>query len=72
MGPTTPKKQRAAPQAAVLAHWERVGEAVDNENFALQFFDQGRSSLWEAYGLNDQLVSRLTLEAGGVRFDKTE
>ena len=29
LGPTTPKKQRAAPQAAVLAHWERVGEAVD-------------------------------------------
>ena len=28
MEPTTPKKQLAAPQAAVLAHWERVGEAV--------------------------------------------
>ena len=26
MGPTTPKKQRVAPQAAVLTHWERVGE----------------------------------------------
>ena len=31
MGPTTPKKQRVAPQAAVLAHWERVGEFADNE-----------------------------------------
>ena len=25
MGPTTPKKQRVAPQAAVLAHWGSVG-----------------------------------------------
>ena len=49
MGPTTPKKQRAAPQAVVLAHWEHVGEAVDNENLALQLFGQGRSrSLREA------------------------
>ena len=72
MGPTTSKKQRAAPQAAVLAHWERVGEAVDNENLALLHFDQGRSGLWEAYGLNDQLVSKLTLKAGGVRSHKTD
>ena len=35
MGPTTPKKQRVAPQAAVLAHWERVGEFADNENLAM-------------------------------------
>ena len=72
MGPTTPKKQRAAPQAAVLAHWERVGEAIDNENLALQLFDQGRSSLWDAFGLNDQLVSKLTLKAGGLRSHKTD
>ena len=32
LGPTTPKKQRVAPQAAVLAHWGSVGEAIDNEN----------------------------------------
>ena len=67
MGPTTPKKQRAAPQAAVQAHWERVGGAVDNENLELLHFDQGRLGLWEAYGLDDQLVSKLTLKAGGTR-----
>ena len=72
MGPTTPKKQRAAPQAAALAHWERVGKAVDNRNLALQLFDQGRSSLWEACGRNDQLVSKLTLKAGGFRSHKTD
>ena len=72
LGPTTPKKQRAAPQAAVLAQWERVGEAVKNEDLALQSFDQGRSSLWQAYGLNDQLVSKLTLKAGGVRSRKID
>ena len=54
--PTTPKKQRAAPQAAVLAHWERGGEAVDNENLALRPWDQGRPGPFAAYGLNDQLV----------------
>ena len=42
MEPTTPKKQRAAPQAAVLAHWERCGDAATNEDLALQRFDQGR------------------------------
>ena len=72
MGPTTPKKQRAAPQAAVLAHWGSVGEATDNQNLALQRFDQGRSKLWEAYGLNDQLGLKLTLKAGGVRTHKTD
>ena len=59
MEPTTPTKQRVATQAAVLAHWEKVGEAADNENHALQRFDQRRSKLWEAYGLNDQLESKL-------------
>ena len=72
MGPTTHKKQRAAPQAAVLAHWERVGEAFDNENLALLHFDQGRLGFWEAYGLDDQLVSKLTLKAGGVCSHKTD
>ena len=72
MGPTTPKKQRAAPQAAVLAHWERFGETVNNGDLALQLFDQGQPSLWEAYGLNDQLMSKLTIKAGGVRSDKTD
>ena len=72
MGPTTPKKQRAAPQAAVLAHWERFGEAINNEDLALQHFDQERPGSWEAYGLNDQLVSKLTLKAGGVRSHKID
>ena len=72
MGPTTLKRQRVAPQAAVLAHWGIVGDAVDNENPALQRFDQRRSKLWEAYGLNDQLESKLTLKAGGVRSHKTD
>ena len=72
MGPTTPKKQRVAPQAAVLAHWERVGEFTDSENLAMQRFDQRRSKLWEAYGLNDQLESKLTLKAGSVRSHKTD
>ena len=72
MGPTTPKKQRVAPQAAVLAHWGSVGDAINNENLALRRFDQGRSRLWEAYGLNDQLESKLTLKAGGVRSHKTD
>ena len=56
-----------APQAAVLAHWGSVGDAVDNENLALQRFDQRRAKLWDAFGLNDQLESKLTLKAGGVR-----
>ena len=72
MGPTTPKRQRVAPQAAVLAHWERVGEFADSENLAMQRFDQRRSKLWEAYGLNDQLESKLTLKAGSVRSHKTD
>ena len=56
----------------MLAHWGSVGDAIDNENQALRRFDQGRSRLWEAYGLNDQLVSKLTLKAGGVRSHKTD
>ena len=72
MGPATPMKQRVAPQAAVLAHWESVGDAIDNRSLALQRFDQRRSRLWEAYGLNDQLASKLTLKAGGVRSHKTD
>ena len=56
----------------MLAHWGSVGDAIDNENLALRRFDQGRSRLWEAYGLNDQLVSKLTLKAGGVRSHKTD
>ena len=36
------------------------------------WFDQRRSKLWEAYGLNDQLESKLTLKAGGVRSHKTD
>ena len=56
----------------MLAHWERVGAAVDNENFALQLFDQGRSSSWEAYGLNDQLVSKLAFKAEDFRAHKTD
>ena len=59
MGPTTPKKQRAAPQAAVLAHWERTAEAATTEDLASQRKDQGRPGLLAAYGLNDQLVSKL-------------
>ena len=58
MGPTTPNKQRVAPHAAVLAHWERVGEFADSKNLAMQRFDQRRWKLWEASGLNDQLESR--------------
>ena len=72
MGPTRPERQRVAPQAAVLAHWGIVGDVGDNENPALQRFDQRRSKLWEAYGLNDQLESKLTLKAGGVRSHKTD
>ena len=71
-GPTTLKKPNAAPQAAVLAHWERVGEAAQNEDLALQRFDQGRPGLWEVYGLNDQLVSKLAFNAGGSRTHKTD
>ena len=72
MGPTTPKKQRVAPQAAVLAHWGSVRDSIDNENLALRRFDLGRSTLREACGLNDQLESKLTLKAGGVRSHKTD
>ena len=72
MGATTPKKQRVAPQAAVLAYWERVREVADSENLAMQRFDQRRSKLWEAYGLNGQLESKITLKAGGVRSHKTD
>ena len=72
MGPTTPKKQRVAPQAPVLAHWERVGEYADSENLAMQRFDQRQPKFWEACGLNDQLESKLTLKAGTVCSRKTD
>ena len=72
MGPPTPKKQRVAPQATVLAHWGSVGEATDNQNLALQRFDHGRPSLSEAHGLTDQLESKRTLEVGGVHSHKTD
>ena len=71
VGPTTPKKQRAAPQAAVLAHWERAAEAATNEDLALRLWDQGWSSLFAAGGLNDQLVSKLAFKAGDSRAHKT-
>ena len=51
VGPTTPKKQRAAPQAAVLAYWERTAEEATTEDLAVQRRDQGRPSLLAAYGL---------------------
>ena len=72
MGPTTPKKQRVAPQAAVLAHWERAAEAATNEGMALRLWDQGRPGPLAAYGLNDQLESKLALKAGDVRSHKTD
>ena len=58
MGLTTPKKQRAAPQAAGLEHWERISATVNAEDNALQRWDQARSGLLAAYGLNDQLLSK--------------
>ena len=50
MGPTTPKKQRVAPKAAVLAHWGSVGETIDHKNLALQRFDMGRSGCGRRMG----------------------
>ena len=32
LAPTTPKKQRVAPQEAVLQHWERIAEATTTED----------------------------------------
>ena len=72
MGPTTPKTQRAAPQAAALAHWERAAEAAMNEDLALRLCDQGRPGLLAAFGLNDQLVSKLAFKAGGSCAHKTD
>ena len=72
LGPTTPKKQRAAPQAAVLAPWERAAEAAITEDLAMQRWDQGRLGCLSAYGLNDQLVSKLAFKAGGSLTRKTD
>ena len=71
VGPTTPNKQRAAPQAAVLEHWERTAEAATTEDLALQRWDQGRLGL-AAYGLNDQLVAKLAFKAEVSRARKTD
>ena len=71
-GPTTPTKQRAASQAAVLAHWERTAEAATTEDQALQRWDQGRPGLLAACGLNDQLVFQLAFKAEGCRARKTD
>ena len=62
MGPTTPWKQRAGPQAAAL---ERISRVAKTENLALQRWDKARPGLLAAYGLNDQLVSKLALKAEG-------
>ena len=65
VGPTAPKKQRAAPQAAVLAHWERLSEVSKTWDSALQRWDQRRPGLLPAYGLNDLLMSKLAHKAEG-------
>ena len=65
VGPTTPKKQRAAPQAAALGHWERFSGGSETGDVALQRWDKGWPGLLPAYGLNDQLVSKLALKAEG-------
>ena len=73
LGPTTPKKQRVAPQAAVLRHWERIAEAATTEDLALQRWDQGLPSLLAACGLNDQqLVTKLAFKAEGSNARKTD
>ena len=55
MRPTTFQKQRAA-----LEHWERNFGIAKTGDLALQRWDKGRPA---AYGLNDQLVSKLFLKA---------
>ena len=59
MGPTTP----AAPQAALLAQWERIAEAATTEDLTLQRFDHGRPGLLAALGSTiswwQSLLSRL-------------
>ena len=50
LGPTTPKKQRVAPQEAVLQHWERIAEATTTEDQALQHWDRFGQVCWRRTG----------------------
>ena len=72
MGPSTPKKQRFAPEAAALEFWERIAGAATTEEQALERWDHGRPGLLAAYGLNDQLVAKLAFKAEGPRARKTD
>ena len=54
--PTTPKATRVA----------KTGD------LALQRWDQGRPGLLAAYGLNDQLVTKLAFKANGFNARKTD
>ena len=49
-------------EVAVLEHWARFAEATTTEDQALQRWDQGRPGLLAAYGLNDQLVTKLAFK----------
>ena len=53
----------------MLQHWERTAEAI-TEDLALQHFD--RPGLLAAYGLNDQLVTKLAFKAEGSHSRKTD
>ena len=70
--PTTPKKQRAVPQAAALEHWESISGVAKSGDLALQRWDKGRRSLVAAYGLNDQLVAKIAFKAEGSPVRKTD
>ena len=70
--PTTPKKQRVAPQAVVLEHWERIAEAATTEDLALQPWDWDRPGLLAAYGPNNQPAAKLAFKAEGSRARKID
>ena len=72
MGPTTPKKQRFAPQAAALELWECISWAAKTGDSAMKRWDQGRPGLLAEYGLNDQLVTKLAFKAEGSNARKTD
>ena len=70
-----PPHQRSSVLPRRQRYW-RTGSALPraatNEDLALRLWDQGRPGLLAAYGLNDQLVSKLALKAEGSCARKTE
>ena len=73
MGPTTPKTQRVAPQAAMLAHWERVGDfSPTTKTSPCSVSTSGGRSSGRRVGSTISWSLSSHLKAGGVRSHKTD